>query len=386
MVMFYREISDGQLGILLVSGRLDRVLAPGRHGFAPLSFRGSRRLLVLDADGRLDLPTEFESALMANRAAVGDAVLEVRNGDDEITLVSYDGTIQDLVAPGETAFFASRLRRIETTRISLGEPAPVPQDSLASIQRLSKDRAFSRYLLTFTVGERETGLLVADGTVVEQLKPGFYGYFRGFRPLGVEIVPMDEQLVTITNQEIMTKDRVSLRLSLLIGYRVVDALAARPLFEDGDASKSRLYALAQLAIRRAVASRNLDTLLSDKQKLEGELMEALRTGLADLGIKVSTFGVKDVILPGETREALGKVIEAQRLAEANNIRRREETAATRSLLNTARLMDDNPTLLRLKELETLERVVEKVDRISVNDGLPGLLQNLVRINSSDRES
>jgi regulator of protease activity HflC (stomatin/prohibitin superfamily) len=90
-------------------------------------------------------------------------------------------------------------------------------------------------------------------------------------------------------------------------------------------------------------------------------------------------GVKDVILPGEMKVILNQVVEAEKIAQANLIRRREETAATRSLLNTARLMDDNPTLLRLKELETLEKVTEKIDKLTVFGGLDGVLKDVVRI-------
>ena len=89
--------------------------------------------------------------------------------------------------------------------------------------------------------------------------------------------------------------------------------------------------------------------------------------------------IKDVILPGEMKEILNRVVEAEKVAQANLIKRREETAATRSLLNTARLMDENPTLLRLKELETLEKVTEKVDKLTVFGGLDGVLKDVVRI-------
>jgi regulator of protease activity HflC (stomatin/prohibitin superfamily) len=74
---------------------------------------------------------------------------------------------------------------------------------------------------------------------------------------------------------------------------------------------------------------------------------------------------------------LNQVVEAEKVAQANLIRRREETAATRSLLNTARLMEQNPTLLRLKELETLEKVTEKIGSLTVYDGLEGVLKNMV---------
>jgi hypothetical protein len=114
-----------------------------------------------------------------------------------------------------------------------------------------------------------------------------------------------------------------------------------------------------------------------------------RTG--ELGIETTELGVKDVILPGDVREMINKVVEAERVAKANLIRRQEETAATRSLLNTAKLMQENPLLVRLKELEALEKLVEKVGRIDLHatgqgGGLDALLQNLWKIGSEPRST
>ena len=89
--------------------------------------------------------------------------------------------------------------------------------------------------------------------------------------------------------------------------------------------------------------------------------------------------MKDIILPGEMKTILARVVEAEKAAQANVIRRREETAATRSLLNTAKVMEDNPIALRMKELETLEKVTEKIDKISVYGGLDSVLKDLVKI-------
>jgi regulator of protease activity HflC (stomatin/prohibitin superfamily) len=144
-----------------------------------------------------------------------------------------------------------------------------------------------------------------------------------------------------------------------------------------------LYRLVQFAIREAVAARTLDEVLSAKNALDAELRAFVRERIAATGLEVMELGVKDVILPGEIRELVNKVVEAERMAKANQIRRQEETAATRSLLNTARLMEDNPLLLRLKELESLERLVEKVGRIDLHagegQGFDALLNKLVRL-------
>ena len=83
--------------------------------------------------------------------------------------------------------------------------------------------------------------------------------------------------------------------------------------------------------------------------------------------------------PGDMKNILAQLVEAEKSAQANVIRRREETAATRSLLNTAKVMENNPVALRLKELETLERVAERIDNISVFGGLDQVLHGLVNI-------
>jgi regulator of protease activity HflC (stomatin/prohibitin superfamily) len=137
-----------------------------------------------------------------------------------------------------------------------------------------------------------------------------------------------------------------------------------------------IYKELQFALREAVGTRTLDELLADKGAIDVEV-SASAAKLEASGLAVRSVGVKDIILPGEMKTILNQVVEAEKVAQANLIRRREETAATRSLLNTARLMEENPTLLRLKELEALERIAEKVDKITVYDGLQGVLQNMV---------
>ena len=86
-----------------------------------------------------------------------------------------------------------------------------------------------------------------------------------------------------------------------------------------------------------------------------------------------------MILPGEMREILNRVVEAEKAAEANVIRRREETAATRARLNTATVMQENPVMLRLKELEALNELAGKVDKLTVHNGTSGLLNDLVQL-------
>ena len=141
-----------------------------------------------------------------------------------------------------------------------------------------------------------------------------------------------------------------------------------------------LYRELQFALRQTIGTRTLDVLLGDKGELDRVIYEAVHQKVAEFGIEVRSVGVKDVILPGDMKDILNQVVETEKAAQANVIKRREETAATRSLLNTARLMDENRTLLRLKELEVLEKVTEKVDKLTVFGGLDGVLKDTVKIN------
>lgn len=105
----------------------------------------------------------------------------------------------------------------------------------------------------------------------------------------------------------------------------------------------------------------------------GRKMLYRRSGDAKLP-PLADAGVKDIILPGEIREIMNTVLIAEKRAQANVIARREEVASTRSLLNTARLMDENQTLYRLKELEHIERICENVGNINLSDGTDILSQ------------
>jgi regulator of protease activity HflC (stomatin/prohibitin superfamily) len=128
-----------------------------------------------------------------------------------------------------------------------------------------------------------------------------------------------------------------------------------------------------------VGTRTLDELLARKDELNETIERQVRGRVAAYGLELGSIGVKDVVLPGDMKTILNQVVEAEKAAQANLIRRREETAATRSLHNTAKMLERSPVLLRLKELETLEKVTERIDKLTVFGGLDGVLEGLVKL-------
>ena len=293
--------------------------------------------------------------------ADGRADLIVRGGDvarvwkvlDAVTVETIDVEAEPKLAP-------RLLNELADAGVH-GRPLPVPVE-------------------TIEVAAAQAAIVLFDGELFETAGPGRHGYWQvggkvTSRMLDTRPVPLE-----VTAQEILTKDRVSIRVTLTSFVEVTDVEQASLATPD---YSEHVYKLVQFAVREAVASRTLDELLGDRGKVDGEIARQVREGIGDIGVRVTDLGIKDVILPGEMRELINRVVEAEKVAQANLIRRREETAATRSLLNTAKLMADNPTLLRLKELEALERVTEKIGRIDVHagsgEGLEVLTNRLVRL-------
>ena len=168
----------------------------------------------------------------------------------------------------------------------------------------------------------------------------------------------------MTGQEILTEDKVPLRLNFICHYKIVD-----PFKIIGIKSyEEQIYILLQLILREYVGSLRFDELLAKKQEVGTFVLSRLAEKSGDFGVEFLYAGVKDLILPGDMKEILNTVLIAEKKAQANVITRREEIASTRSLLNTAKLMDENQTLYRLKELEFLEKICEKINNISVLGG------------------
>jgi regulator of protease activity HflC (stomatin/prohibitin superfamily) len=164
-------------------------------------------------------------------------------------------------------------------------------------------------------------------------------------------------------------------LNAVVSFRVADALKAVTDVED---FKQALYREAQLALRAVIGSKDLDALLAEKDAVAKELEGLVKNRAAALGVEVLALGIRDVILPGEMKDLLNKVTEARKASEAALITRREETAAMRMQANTAKILETSPILMRLRELEALERIAGKAN-LQVMLGEKGLVDRVVKM-------
>ncbi len=305
------------------------------------------------------------------RAGAFDERVQVLDLNDfERGLAWVDGRFDRFLGPGLHAVWTNvrdvRVERIDARLLRLA------RDDLALLLNAA---GADEFLQSFPVPENWVGLLHVNGQFREVLDTGQHVFWKGLAKLEVEQVSFKEFQLDVSGQDIMTRDKVTLRVNAVVTARVDDPRKSVAVSEDG---RQALYREAQLALRTVVGGRTLDEFLQDKEQVANEWRQSLESAAEALGLALRSVGVRDVILPGDMRELLNKVTEAAKAAEANFISRREETAAMRSQANTARLLENNPTLMRLRELESLERIA-KESNLQLVLGEQGLVERISKL-------
>jgi len=378
-IMFYHKfiVRKHERALLFRDGDFVKFLEPGVYRFGTLlhAYTVERFDITVPAfEHRLqDFLIEKYPVQVARHFDV------VTTGTDEIAVVHHNDRVTAVMAPAERKLFTKSVHQIRVERFEVVDNLDVDA-RLAKRLLEGKDPAVKaiadKVVYARVVPEGHIGLLYVDGKLTRSLAPGFHAFFVVERGVSVELFDSRVKTLEVSGQEILTKDKVSLRINLAATYQMTDIEKAVRSTKD---PLDHLYKEVQFGLRGAVGTRTLDALLEDKTAIDNSVADHLKAHFEAMGITVKSVGVKDIILPGDMKGLLGKVVEAEKAAQANVIRRREETNATRSLLNTAKVMESNAVALRLKELETLEKITEKIGNISVYGGLDSVLNDLVRM-------
>lgn len=366
-VLFRRfKVREHERGLLFKDRDFKRVLRPGRHWVWDLLWQ-VRVDVVSVREVWLD---HKDRDVVAKHAALGDEARVVDLKDHERAVVWVDGRLEAVLKPGLYALWTV----FHDVRVEVFDARGVRFEH-ADLASIAQTRGAAPLLEVVTVEAGHAGLFFKDGRHEATLGPGAHAFWKGVAKARIVDVDLREQVVDVAGQEIMTADKVTLRLNAVVTFKVVDPLKAVTTMED---YRQALYREAQLALRGVIGTRELDTLLSDKDAVARELDGLVRARAAGFGLEVVAFGIRDVILPGEMKDLMNKVTEAKKSAEAALITRREETAAMRSQANTAKILESSPTLMRLRELEVLEKVSEKAN-LTVVLGENGLADRVVKL-------
>ncbi len=360
------KVNAYQVALVFKNGVYQQMLKEGKYWF----WKGET-ILVYDLNKPFYAPAELNIMLKDEQLANALHVVDIK--DNEIALQYENGLLKAVLTAGRYTFWKGMIEYefvlADTSKIEITENI-----SRATLQ----NRLLQPYVRSYTVESYEKALLFVEGKYVRPLTSGVYYWWKNAISIVVGKADTRVQQLEVNGQEILTKDKAALRINAWAQYKVADVEKA--LLENKDYDK-QLYVAVQLALREYVGNCSFDELLDKKDAVAPFVMEQVQDKASKLGVQLEGFGIRDIVLPGDVKEIMNKVLVAEKTAQANTIMRREETASTRSLLNTAKLMEENSMLWKLKEMEYVEKIAEKIGEITVN-GNGALLDQLKQIFAS----
>ncbi|WP_420320859.1 slipin family protein [Flagellimonas sp.] len=361
------RINAGKVGLVFKKGDYQKVITQGTH------WVGLRtKVLVYDLTKAFAAPIALEILLQDQGLEALLHIIEVK--DAELVLVSENGNLKQVLTAGKYAFWKGLIDygfvKADLSKIYITED--ISKAMLGHPQ-------LRPYVRTLEVAAYEKAVLLVDDVYIKILESGTYYFWKNDITIKIARADMRQLQLEISGQELLTKDKAAIRINFYTQYKVVDIEKA--LLDNKDYEK-QLYIAMQLVLRAYIGTYTLDELLERKESIAEAVFADIKTAASQLGVAVLSCGIRDVILTGEMKDIMNQVLVAQKRAQANIITRREETASTRSLLNTAKLMEENEMLFKLKEMEYVEKIADKIGEITVsgNGGMVKQLKEIFSVN------
>ena len=231
------------------------------------------------------------------------------------------------------------------------------------------------------INQAFVGLLYENGEYTKLLKPGMHKFkdpvqkSRGFFQAPVELPRIDRSVVrvdvrqrslTIKGQEILTIDKVAIRVSLLVYFKVEDAVAA---VHNVASYEERIYEDVQLAARRYLASKSLDEILNDRNEISDNVRDVVMESAASYGVTIVRADVKDLVFPGNLREIMNQVLETERRAEAKLIQARKDAEVARIKSEADQGMEVARLKAEMEQLRMQAQANQETERIALEGEL-----------------
>lgn len=310
MLFKTEKIADYELGLLYRNRAFARALEPGVHRI--LQLPGTTGVVKLDLRALPVKDVALDALYLTHPRVVEAYFLVADMGDGELGFAYADGKLVRLVAPQSRAFYPRHLRQVSLETVDAAAEIDIPQRLVAPLVRLSaKDAAVRDLVALVEVAADSVALLYVDGVLERRLKPGRCAFVKAVRKIQAVAFDLRLQTLEVAGQELLTKDRIGIRANLTAVYRIADPEKAVTLTAD---LKDFLYKELQFALRQVIGTRTLEAVLGDKLGINQAIEAGVLPKLKDAGLQVPSVGVKDIILPGDVRELMNRVMEAEKTA------------------------------------------------------------------------
>jgi regulator of protease activity HflC (stomatin/prohibitin superfamily) len=222
------------------------------------------------------------------------------------------------------------------------------------------------FTTTYQVKPNQQGFLFRDNVLERTLPPGRYELLDWRNRTSLLTLPTTSRLLTVTNQEVLTKDSIALRFSFVVQYRIQDGALFLSQFELNvsaslllQEAEKRIYQLVQLAARNKIAAFDSEELPERRAELNDLTTPELVAQLAQLGVVLEEAQLRDLTFPKNIQDLFARYLEARIRAKADLENARTAVATARTLKNAAELMKGDDNLRFYQYLETISKIAAK---------------------------
>jgi len=218
----------------------------------------------------------------------------------------------------------------------------------------------------YQVKPNTVGFLYRDNIFEQKLTSGYHEIWDWKNRTELFCIPETSKLISITNQEVLTKDNVALRFSFNVLYKITDGQKLLSQFALDRQSayiiqelEQRLYNIVQLFIRNRIAEMDSETLNEKRNELTEFKTEDMEKQVNDFGVTIEQAQLKDLTFPKSIQDLFAKHLEAKIRAKSDLENARTAVATARALKNASELMKDDDNIKFFQLLETITKIADK---------------------------
>lgn len=283
------RIQAYQVGLVFENRKLTKVLQEGVYWIS-----WKKEVSIFEMKQSFVAPMELNILLENETLASLLEVVEI--ADNEISLYFANGIFKEVLGTGRYAFWKGYAKnefiKADNSKVEITENIPV------HLMENAKIRAYIRRL---SVLPFEKGLLFVNGKLVKEVGPGIHYFWNNGITVEIKTMDIRQQQMEISGQEILTKDKATLRINFFAQYQMIDIMKA---LQNNKEVEKQLYIVLQLALRALVGGYTLDELLHNKEAIVASITKETKEQITALGIQVVEAGIRDIILPGDMKEIM----------------------------------------------------------------------------------
>lgn len=218
----------------------------------------------------------------------------------------------------------------------------------------------------YQVKPNTVGFLYRNNIFEQKLTAGYHQILDWKNRTELFLLPETSKLLTVTNQEVLTKDNVALRFSFNVMYKITDGQKFlgkfsldKQVYAIIQEAEQRIYAIVQVYLRNRIAEMDSETINEKRNELSAFKTEEMEKEVSEFGITIEQAQLRDLTFPKSIQDLFAKHLEAKIRAKSELENARTVVATARALKNASELMKDDENIKFFQIIETITKIADK---------------------------